>query len=42
MAGHRIHEIPVSYNPRTPLEGKKIRLVDGFDAILTLLRCRLS
>jgi glycosyltransferase involved in cell wall biosynthesis len=42
LAGHRIHEVPVSYNPRTPLEGKKIRFIDGLDAILTLVRCRLT
>ena len=41
-AGHRIHEVAVSYNPRTPLEGKKIRLIDGVEAILTLIRCRLT
>ena len=42
LAGHKIHEVPVTYNPRTPLEGKKIRLIDGVDAILTLIRCRLT
>jgi glycosyltransferase involved in cell wall biosynthesis len=41
-AGQRIHEVPVSYNPRTPLEGKKVRFGDGLDAILTLLRCRFG
>ena len=41
-AGHRIHEVPVSYDPRTPLEGKKVRLIDGIEAVLTLFRCRLS
>ena len=41
-AGQRIQEVPVSYNPRTPLEGKKVRFGDGLDAILTLLRCRFG
>lgn len=41
-AGHRIHEVPVSYNPRTADEGKKISWADGFEAIYALLRCRLS
>lgn len=42
QAGHRILEIPVSYRPRTHLEGKKIGYLDGIDAILTLVRCRLT
>jgi dolichol-phosphate mannosyltransferase len=42
LAGHRIHEVPVSYNPRTADEGKKISWVDGFEAVYTLLRCRFS
>lgn len=41
-AGHRIFEVPVSYRPRTRLEGKKIGFMDGIDAILTLVRCRLT
>lgn len=41
-AGHRILEVPVSYRPRTHLEGKKIGFMDGIDAILTLIRCRLT
>jgi hypothetical protein len=40
QAGYRIHEVPVSYTPRTPDEGKKIGFVDGIEAILALLRCR--
>lgn len=42
LAGHRIHEVPVSYNPRTADEGKTISWVDGIEAIYTLLRCRFS
>lgn len=40
LAGCRIHEVPVSYNPRTPEEGKKIGWIDGLDALYTLLKCR--
>lgn len=39
--GHRIHEVPVSYNARGIADGKKIRLVDGFAAVYTLLKFRL-
>jgi glycosyltransferase involved in cell wall biosynthesis len=39
-AGRRIVEVPISYNPRTEDEGKKMRWIDGVDAIYTLLKCR--
>jgi glycosyltransferase involved in cell wall biosynthesis len=39
-AGRRIVEVPISYNPRTEGEGKKMRWIDGVDAIYTLLKCR--
>ena len=38
--GCRIHEVPISYNPRGIAEGKKIRARDGFQAFWTLVRCR--
>lgn len=41
-AGRRIVEVPISYNPRSADEGKKMRFVDGLDAIYTLLKCRLT
>lgn len=41
-AGYRIFEVPVSYNPRTPLEGKKVRFSDGIEAVIALVRGRLS
>jgi glycosyltransferase involved in cell wall biosynthesis len=41
-AKRRIVEVPISYNPRTADEGKKMRFVDGVDAIYTLLKCRLT
>ena len=35
--GFRIFEVPVSYFGRTPAEGKKIRLKDGFSALAALV-----
>ncbi len=40
--GHQIKEVPISYNPRTSEEGKKINWRDGVIAIWTLLKLRLS
>jgi hypothetical protein len=40
--GQRITEVPISYNPRTANEGKKITWWDGLAALYTLLRCRLT
>ncbi|MBQ8246584.1 MAG: glycosyltransferase family 2 protein [Lachnospiraceae bacterium] len=34
----RIHEVPISYNPRTNAEGKKIGVRDGIRAIYCILR----
>lgn len=39
---YAITEVPISYNPRTQAEGKKIGWRDGIIAITTLLRHRLS
>jgi glycosyltransferase involved in cell wall biosynthesis len=40
-AGYRIHEVPVSYVPRTKKQGKKLRFwLDGFFAAWTLLKYR--
>lgn len=39
-AGYKIHEVPISYNPRGVLEGKKIRWRDGIEAFWTLIRYR--
>ncbi len=41
-AGYRIHEVPISYNPRTPAEGKKVRWTDGVIAIWTLVKYRFA
>lgn len=40
--GMRILEVPVSYNPRTYKEGKKIKIMDGFWAIIRILHFRFS
>jgi dolichol-phosphate mannosyltransferase len=37
-----IHEVPISYTPRSFAEGKKIGWRDGFAALWTLLRFRWS
>ncbi len=42
LAGHQILEIPISYDPRTYAEGKKISSKDGLRALLTMLRDRLG
>ena len=41
LAGYRIVEVPISYNPRRRDEGKKVRWVDGLDAVYLLIKCRL-
>jgi len=38
--GFKIHEVPISYNPRGILEGKKIRWQDGVEAKWTLIKYR--
>ncbi len=42
LSGHEIIEIPISYNPRTYAEGKKIKTRDGLRAMLTMVRDRLG
>lgn len=42
LAGHKIEEIPIHYDPRTYAEGKKIGGRDGIAAVLTMLRNRLG
>jgi len=41
LAGRQIREIPIGYTPRRADEGKKIRWVDGLDAVYVLVKCRL-
>jgi glycosyltransferase involved in cell wall biosynthesis len=40
--GIKIHEVPISYRPRSAAEGKKIGWHDGLTAIWTLIKYRLS
>jgi glycosyltransferase involved in cell wall biosynthesis len=42
MAGRRIMEVPIAYTPRHQDEGKKIRWIDGVDAVYALIKCRLG
>ena len=42
LAGHRIDERPVAFQPRSRAAGKKINWRDGIRAIDVLLRCRLG
>jgi len=41
-AGYRILEVPISYNPRSSSEGKKLTWRDGIRALQTLLEVRFS
>jgi glycosyltransferase involved in cell wall biosynthesis len=41
-AGYRIHEVPISYRPRTIAEGKKIRWRDGLRAVWWLVKLRFA
>lgn len=38
--GYLIHEVPISYHPRTKAEGKKLSWTHGFKAIWTLVKYR--
>lgn len=37
-SGYKITEIPITYNPRSLKEGKKIKYSDGIEAIWTLIK----
>jgi glycosyltransferase involved in cell wall biosynthesis len=37
---YRIYEVPITFNPRDYAEGKKIKLMDAFEAVWTLLKYR--
>jgi glycosyltransferase involved in cell wall biosynthesis len=39
--GYKIVEVPITYRPRTRLEGKKIKWKDGVKALWTLVKYRL-
>lgn len=40
--GIKIHEIPITYNPRKKAQGKKINWKDGISALFTLVKYRIS
>ena len=42
LAGHNIHEVALSYSPRTYAQGKKIRAIDGLRALRVIVRDRLG
>lgn len=42
LSGNQIHELPISYSPRSYEEGKKIKATDAIWAIRTMLRDRLG
>ena len=42
LSGHEIIEIPISYDPRTYAEGKKITSKDGIRALITMIKDRLG
>ena len=41
LAGYKISEVPISYNPRTYEEGKKITIMDGLKVFFVMARDRL-
>lgn len=40
--GFKIHEVPISYDPRSVADGKKIGAKDGLMAVWTLVRLRFA
>jgi dolichol-phosphate mannosyltransferase len=40
--GVEIHEVPITYRPRSFEEGKKIQWYDGINAIWTLIKYRFG
>jgi dolichol-phosphate mannosyltransferase len=40
--GHKIHEVPISYNPRSRAEGKKIKFKDAVVAAWVLVKFRMK
>ena len=40
--GYKIKEVNINHNPRSFSEGKKITKLDGFKALITLLKYRFS
>ena len=42
LAGRRILEVAIGYHPRGADQGKKIKWIDGVDALYTLIKYRLT
>lgn len=42
LSGYEIVELPISYDPRTYAEGKKIKAKDGLRAVVIMVRDRLG
>jgi glycosyltransferase involved in cell wall biosynthesis len=42
LARRRIVEVPIGYHPRREDEGKKVRWIDGVDALYVLIKCRVT
>ena len=42
LARRRIVEVPIGYHPRREDEGKKVRWIDGVDALYVLIKCRMT
>jgi len=40
--GLKIYEVPVSYNPRTKEQGKKVKWLDGIKAALTMIKYKFK
>ena len=40
--GYKIYEVPISYNPRTKEEGKKIKYKDGFRALYCIAKYKFG
>ncbi len=42
LAGNKIYEVPITYNPRGKIEGKKLSWKDGVKTIYILFKCKFG
>ena len=42
LAGNKIREVPITYNPRSKIEGKKLSWKDGVKTIYILFKCKFE
>ncbi len=42
LAGNKIYEVPITYNPRSKIEGKKLSWKDGVKTIYILFKCKFG